>query len=232
MRALVFARELDPARLEVDEEKQRVYRGLVRNGVSSVIKKAVPVLRAVWGEDEVEELITRFLDEAGPKTRFYRAIPMDFSAWVQTLDDLPHPAISELVHFEVTQLEVMQAPNPEPALRREKPDDELAVEFCPSARMLMFTHPVHKLSKDAEGLPGKSRQATVILAHRVAEKMRWVKLPVTVAQLLAVAVEQPLGPAMAALQASGVEVDEGFVRSWLVNLRCRGAILGFYLPED
>ena len=73
-RNLLLARE--PTLMSgADEARQRVYRRLIRNNLSGSIKRGIPILRRVAGEERVDVLITRFLDEVAPKTRLVRYVP-------------------------------------------------------------------------------------------------------------------------------------------------------------
>jgi len=102
-----------PTLLERDNnihEVSSLYRRFVRGGCARAIKRAIPVTMAVMGESKVDELLAQFFEKAPPKTKLYRSLPMDFSAHIQTREDL-ELALRELIHFEILELEVLYAEN-------------------------------------------------------------------------------------------------------------------------
>jgi hypothetical protein len=206
----------------------------VRRNATKTLMNALPILKSLVGEPQLEKLIARFLEESPPTTRFLRAVPQEFVPWAQGLADPPHAAFAELVHWEVVELEVLQAPDAEPGARPARPSRQNAIETCPSARLLAYAFPVHGLKRGADKWPAASRTPSFLVAHRVGDKMHWVSVPVVVAKTLVAAAAVPtLGDALDAVRAeAGDAVDEAFVRSWLVNLQKRGAILGFPPPDD
>lgn len=234
VRALLFSRERGAVE-GVPEEIQLLYRRLVRNSLTGTIKNAVPIAARLLGDEETDALIARYLEEAPPQSRFLRDVPMELRDWVLALDEAPHhPAFPELVNWEVTELEVLYAPDPDSTRRAlpERPAPSSTVEFHPSARLFAFMFPVHTLKKGASKWPKPSAQPTFVLAHRAGEQMKWVSLPVAVAKVLMLAGEGAvLAAVFETLRAEhGAEFDEAFARSWLVNLHMRGAVLGF--PEE
>jgi hypothetical protein len=230
LRELLFARE--PSLMDgVEEERQLLYRRLVRSSQTTAIKNAMPILVGIIGHDAVGELLTRYLDDHPPQTRLYRELPMEFRDWAMEQEDLGHPAITELINWEVTELEVLYAEDAEPGDMPRQPLPGSRVEFHPSARMFAFLHPVHTLKRGATAWPKPRTEPVFLLAHRTGENMHWVTLPTAAAKMLALAGEGAVVAAVfETLSAEhGEEFDEHFARSWLVNLQHRGAILGF--PE-
>lgn len=228
VRSLCFAATPEPL-VGVSGEAQALYRRLVRNSLFRVVKNAIPIAEGLLGAEDTERLITRFLDESPPTTRFLRQVPQEFSAWLSSLEDPPHhPALAELVHFEAVEIEVQQAPDAEPRLLPTAPDDDAGIEAHPSARLLAYRFPVFHMKKGSP-LPSPTREPTFLVAYRADERMRWVKVPAVVAKTLALCGEgMTLGQALSALeeQHDGA-VDRGVVRSRLTDLRHRGALLGF-----
>lgn len=234
VRSLLFARE--PSLLEgIEEERQLLYRRLVRTTMSTVVKNAIPRAQALLGDEATDRLIASWLERAPPTTRIFRNVPEGFVAFCQTLEDPPHPALAELVHWDVLEIEVTHAPDAEGPALPTSPHDDAGVESHPSARLAAYLHPVHGVAKKgAKEWPRPSREPTFLVAYRGGERFQWLTVPKVVAQvLLATGEGLPLGAAFAMLQdamleeQSGDVVDRGFVRSWLVNLQRKGALLGF-----
>lgn len=246
VRALLFSRE-PPDVPGLDEEKQRLYRRLVRTTLSSVVKNAIPRAKALLGDEATDKLIASWLEQAPPTTRILRDVPEEFVTFCQSLEDPPHPALAELVHWEVLEIQVTHAPDAEGAALPSSLDEDAGVESHPSARLAAYLHPVHGLAKpSAAGAtlewPRPSREPSFLVAYRSGERFHWVAVPKLVAQvLLHTGAGLTLGEAFTALekelqeaQAGETEgaalrkkLDRGFVRSWLVNLQRRGALLGF-----
>lgn len=228
VRALLFSRE--PRALGgLDEEAQALYRRLVRTTLSTVVKNAVPRAHALLGDEGMERLLARWLEEAPPTTRILRRVPEGFAAFCQSLEDPPHPALPELVAWEVLEIEVTHAPDFEGAPPPSAPDDDGGVLAHPSARLAVYLHPVHGLAKRPTEWPRPSREPSFLVAYRAAERFHWVAVPKLVAQVLLHTGEGlTLGQALAALEEqAGAAVDRGLARSWLVNLQRRGALVGF-----
>lgn len=228
VRALLFAKEPPPVP-GLDEEIQGLYRRLVRTTLSNVVTNAVPRTKALLGDEGFEALLARWLEEAPPTTRILRRVPEGFAAFCQSLANPPHPALAELVHWEVLEIEVTHAPDPEGPARPIAPSEDAYVESHPSARLAVYLHPVFGLAKDATAWPLPSKEPSFLVAYRAAERFHWLAVPKLVAQVLLHTGEGiTLGQAFAAIaEQSGEVVDRGFARSWLVNLQRRGALLGF-----
>ena len=58
----------------VDAKRQRLYRRLVRGNLFGVVRRAIPITRKLLGEETVDAMIARFLDERGPSTRIVRQV--------------------------------------------------------------------------------------------------------------------------------------------------------------
>lgn len=232
LRSLLFSAEPgEPGALAgVEPERRAVYRRIVRNNLFRTIRNTCPIARKLLGEQSFDRLVARFLDERPPTTRLYRELPLAFAAWLSSIDAAPHhPALPELVHFETVEVEVQQAPNPSGAPRAGLPDDDAGIEADPSARLLAYTHPVHLLARGAERFPSPTPEPTFLVAWRLEENMRWRQIPAVLAKVLALCGEGlSLGRALALLEEQHPgQVDRGRVRSLLVDLKHRGALLGF-----
>ncbi len=228
VRALLFAKEPAPVP-GLDDEIQRLYRRLVRTTLSNVVKNAVPRTKALLGEDALEALLARWLEEAPPTTRILRRVPEGFAAFCQSLADPPHPALAELVHWEVLEIEVTHAPDADGPARPTTPREDAFVESHPSARLAVYLHPVFGIAKGATAWPAPTKEPSFLVAYRAGERFHWVAVPKLVAQVLLHTGEGvTLGDALRAIeQQAGEVVDRAFARSWLVNLQRRGALLGF-----
>lgn len=227
VRSLVFSRE--PALVPgLDEERQLLYRRMVRATLMQVVKNAAPRTSALLGDEAFRRLVGRWLEEAPPSTRILRHVPQELVAFCQALEDPPHPALGEVLHWDALEMEVTHAPDAEGPPPPATPHDDAGVLSHPSARLAVYLHPVHGLSKQPSAWPKPSKQPTFLVAYRAGERLHWVAVPRAVAQVLLHTGEGlTLGQAFATLDEQGAPVDRGFVRSWLVDLQRRGALLGF-----
>jgi hypothetical protein len=213
----------------VPEDRQLLYRRIVRGSLTRVLRDAIPRTRDLLGEEITRSLLARFLEEAPPTTRLYRQLPLQLAAWARDLEDPPHPAFGELVHWEVTEQEVAAAEDSEPRELPLRPSDEAHVELHPATRLVASVHAVQAVKSGATEWPKASATPNFLVLYRANEQVRWVAVDAAVAKTLLYAAQgHTLGEIFTALEAEpGEGVDRGFVRSWLVNLQRRGALLGF-----
>lgn len=220
----------DPSPVDgIEPEAQAIYRRLVRTTLFRVVKNAIPFSLDVLGEKRASDLLTAWLEAAPPTTRILREVPEEFAAWLAAQPEL-EPGLSELVHFEVLELTVSHGPDAgdDEQSGSPTPQPDRGVLTHPCTRLAVYEYPVYMLTRGVTQVPPKTATPSFLLAYRAAEKMHWVTLPRDVAMVLfRTAHGQSLGEACSDLATAGREVDIGMVRSWLVNLRHRGAILGF-----
>lgn len=213
----------------IEPEAQAIYRRLVRATLFRVVKNAIPITLGVLGDARTTDLLTAWLDAAPPTTRILREVPEEFAAWLAAQAGL-EPGLSELVHFEVLEIAVSHGPDAaqDEVSASPTPHPTCGVLSHPCTRLAVYEHPVFTLTREATHFPPKTATPSFLLAYRAAERMHWVTLPRDVAMVLfRTAQGQSLAEACDDLGAAGREVDAAFLRSWLVNLRHRGALLGF-----
>jgi hypothetical protein len=217
-----------------DPARQRLYRTLVRGNLSWAIRRAVPVLRKLAGEESVHALVTRFLDEKAPRTRLVRVIPIEFAAWAHALPahELPHAAAGELAQWEALEIDVVMAPEvAELSGVTGDPVDGARIETHPSTRLAAYRHPVHTLTTSSTQWPALAREPALVLAWRSLEKLTWQALDGGTAKVLVeTSAGAAIGDAFARIEATlapGDLLDRRRVRATLVDLHRRGAIVGF-----
>ncbi len=214
----------------VDDPHQGVYRDLVRRSLYSNIRRTIPVARALVGDETIDALIAACLDEAPPTERFFRDVPRGFAQWAQTQsaeapDRFVHPGLPELLHWEILEVDVLLAPDPDQIL---DPDDR-PVQLHPSARLAVYAHPVHKLTKSSSWPPEPLAVPVCLLAFRVGERMEVVPLSAKIAQLLALLSDSADFDAALELCAQSLPapLDRGYAASQLRDLHRRGALTRF-----
>lgn len=213
----------------LDEERQLLYRRLVRGNFFDAVRRAMPIARKLLGEDVTRALITRFLVESPPTTRFLREVPSEFAAWAQHQQDLPHAAARELIHWECLELDVTDAPEPERVAMPALPRDDATIATHPSARLAAYMHPVHRLTRESSEWPEARSEPFFLIAFRPREALDWISVaPVIAKMLVATADGSALLDAARSLEAQhGAPIDLAWVRANLIDLERRGALLGF-----
>lgn len=224
----------EPVPLEgMDERAWKVYRRQVRKSLMSGVRLAIPLTIALLPEEALDGLLEAWLAQAPPTSRLYWQLPMEFAAWLSQQPALPHPALAELVHWETIEVDILNAPDPDPSLTLEpEPAPEARVVLDPSARLCIYQHPVYRMKRD-EPWPEPLPAPVFVVAFRVEERLRWRTITTPVAQLLATAAEHDvsLGHGLAMLaQAHGDGFDAEAVLAELRVLVDRGALRGFSRP--
>jgi hypothetical protein len=219
-------------------DRQQVYRTLVRRTLSGAVQRACPHAWRLTGDAVFSSLLERCWAEAPPSTRRMHELAGQFAAWSQDVPphELPHPAFSELCHFEALELEVTMAKT-----AQDLPtfgelvvdlDDVVVVVVDPSTRLCAYRHPVHRVTAATTDWPAASTAPTFLLCFQRDEAFVVDVVSPAVARLLVMSQDGvPVGLALRGLAAtaasSNVAFDPERVRSDLVDLQRRGALAGF-----
>ena len=215
----------------VDAKRQRLYRRLVRGNLFGVVRRAIPITRKLLGEETVDAMIARFLDERGPSTRIVRQVAGEFAQWLMEQPELPHAATAELVHWEALEIDVGMAPDYDGPAHSRVPVDDARIETHPSARLAAYRHRVHAMTTQDGAYPDASTEPFILLAWRLSERFWWQTLEGGVAKTLVECSDgKSIGAAFTAIEASlseGDAFDRARVKAQLVDLCRRGALVGF-----
>ena len=207
-----------------------LYRRLVRGNFRSAIRRALPVSERMLGRDALDSLIDTFL-EAGPgQVRALWQVPAAFSSWCAS--HLPHnlpPALAELIHFESVELEILYAPDGEPAASTRPPVPHARIEADASARLLAYRFPVHRLAKNATDFPSCSASPHFLIAWRVAEKMEWQEISAALAKVLMYCgTDDTIFSGIEQLRReASVDIDVESIMRSLAVLQTQGAFIDF-----
>ena len=215
----------------LDKRARRVYRRLVRRSLIGAIRVSLPLTHRLLEGDQFTELVARWIEESPPTTRLYWRLPLEFSEWIRTskIDDLPHPAVADLVHWEAVKIDVRnaRADGEEMELFDEPVPTSNAI-LDPSARLGIYRYPVYRMKRDAPSWPEPLPTPHFIVAYRRDEKPRWRRLSAMMAQLLAQLVEdQTIADGLAFLRQMYGDVDEESIRENLRTLQVVGVLRGF-----
>lgn len=211
-----------------------IYRRLVRGNFYAAIQQALPITRHLLGRDELESLIGSFLDSSLDSTRVQiRALwqaPATFSAWMtENRCERFSPALAELIHFECVELEILYAPDA-PSIETARPPSLASrIEADPSARLLAYRYPVHRISLKNKAFPKPSAFPHFLIAWRSDEKMQIREVSAAVAKVLMYCgTETSLAESIDRIEAEeppGLDVQA--VLGTLAELQLEGALIDF-----
>ena len=142
-----------------------VYRRLVRNNFSRVVRAAMPRAAARL-EENFDLLLAEYLLAWAPTSRYLRHVTEDFlTFWGELELEGVAPYLIELATLEAARVEVGAALTSPPS-----PEIELSLEaglaFAESVRLFRFDHSVHRLPDDENDRSPPDRVPTFLLLYR------------------------------------------------------------------
>lgn len=146
-------------------ERWLIYRDLVRHRLIGVVEAALPRSKAAIGDEAFGRAIDEWLSAGGPRTRYFRELPIELAelsipTWTKT-----EPAwVAELARFEIGSWEVRHGA-PKPAPSAEFAFDRRPVVGEP-VRVLRLAYPVHRRPTPESGY---EPEATTLCLHRNEE---------------------------------------------------------------
>jgi len=171
------APDLEPRRLAV-------YRRLVFNNLRSLLGSGFPVCVRLLGEADWTALVHRYLASHVCRTPLFTELAAEFVQWLQEHDDLPHPALAELAHYEWVETALYQHPaTPLPAIAVIDP---LRVPLQRSALAwpLLYRWPVHLLGNGAPPTVPPTEPTGLLVRRDADGVVRFASLTPLAAQLL------------------------------------------------
>jgi hypothetical protein len=135
------------------EERLKVYRRLVSNGMLAMILSALPIFCHCVGDEPLANLLRQFLNDTKVKSRYYRDIPKEFTHYFSTPGfNQPHapPFLTELIDYECTDYALIHAEDPthvpenNPTILLEK----ARLFLSPHLRLKTYLWPVHTISQE------------------------------------------------------------------------------------
>lgn len=199
------------------------YRALVRYALSSPLPDCFPISKMALGE-AWEPCVDAFLDSRTIQSPYYRHIHPHFVEWLATSGwgQDRWPFLLSLAHFEYLELEVLRAPEDEPAAGLDTaPEPSFHAHLSASARNQAYPWRVHEATEEdpipAEGL-------TLLFCHRLPDgryHQRELGGPES-AFLTRLLEGEAMGPA-----AEAVGLEWKVAAGFLEELRSEGAVLGY-----
>jgi len=146
--------DLEPSERDLERlgsrERWLVYRNLVRTRLVGVIEAALPRTRRAVGNQAFTAAIDAWMSEGGPKTRFFRNVPNDFTEIaIPTWSASQPPWVADLARYEITRWWVRHAP-PDPTVHRELSFETRPV-VATAVRVLRLDHAVHEAPTPEDG---------------------------------------------------------------------------------
>lgn len=136
-------------------ERWRVYRDMVRARLRRVNEAALPRTRSALGDEGFGELFTRWLDEAPPRTRYFREVPMDFLGHALAhLRDEERPWLADLARYELATWRVKQLDDRDAPATVDLSFDRAPV-LTPALELLDVGWSVHRPRKAHDYSEGK-----------------------------------------------------------------------------
>lgn len=224
--AFASTRGLEPGDARALQRWQRrllTYRALIRFALSDPLPDCFPIAKSLLG-DAWDDCVDAFLDARVIQSSYYRHIHPHFVEWLAETGwgHAPWPCLLSLAHFEYLELEVLRAPEDDPAPGlAQTPTPEHRVRFSASARNLAYPWRVQEATEE-EPLPAEG--TALLFCHRLPDG-RYQQRELggaSSAFLTRLLDDEPIGPA-----AVAVELDEDEAMGFLEELRGEGALLGY-----
>lgn len=140
----------------IEERRMAVYQSLFFNNIHGLLSKAFPVVRKILGEDAWKQTVREFYSSHRCQTPLFPRVGGEFVSWLASIkpQELPYPFIAELAHYEYMEVLVDTA---DCLVSRQRYADDIGsllekpgqvLKTNPSATLLQYHYPVHKLSPD------------------------------------------------------------------------------------
>ena len=199
------------------------YRALVRYALSSPLPDCFPLSKAAL-EADWELCVDAFLDSRTIQSPTYRHIHPHFVEWLATSSwgQDRWPFLLSLAHFEYLELEVLRAPEDEPAAALSVlPRPARQVHLSTSARNLAYPWRVHEATEED---PIPTEGLALLFCHRLPDgryQQRELGGPES-AFLTRLLEGEAIGAA-----AEAVDLEWEAAATFLEELRDEGAVLGY-----
>jgi hypothetical protein len=173
------------------EKRLLVYRRHIRRTLAHAVRLEIPRTAARLG-DAFEPWVHAWIEEEGPRSRYFRDMAFEFSAWAapRWAKDASLPSyFADLARHELTSFEVAAAEPKEAPHDGDTDGDDIGldrgVRFDGSVRLRRYEHAVHRLSEALDGTDVPVREPTALLAYRDPEdEVRFLELTPLAAEIL------------------------------------------------
>jgi hypothetical protein len=219
------------------EKRLLVYRRHIRRTLAHAVRLEIPRTAARLG-DAFEPWVHAWVEEEGPRSRYFRDVAFEFTAWAapRWANDTCLPSyLADLARHELTSFEVAAAEAQEAPVDGGTDGDDIGldrgVRFDGSVTLRRYDHAVHRLSEALDATDVPPREPTALLAYRDCEhEVRFLELTPLAAEILERLIRgDALGAAVEhACATLGSPLDGAVTTSTaalLTDLAHRGALL-------
>lgn len=226
--------ECSPPPADVSEPRMALYRTLFINNIVSLLDEAFPLASEFLPRRQWRDLIYGFFAEHPGRTPCFARLAGEFNRWLtrRPLPPAAPPFFGELVDFEWREIEASIAPDEvfgdslvtNPMQRR--------LRLAPSARLLGYRWPVHRLHAHAVEVPHEPRPTRLLVWRDRDHAVRFLELNGASARLLELVADgggATAGELLARIATELQHPDPRVVtdggRALLADLREKGALL-------
>jgi len=160
----------------VPARRSEIYESLLFNNISGFVNKCFPVSKSIFGDEQWPELIRSFFRDWRCETPIFGQIPYEFVQYISdaSIKEALPPWLPELLHYEWVELEVDLC---DPVV-----ETSLDLYVNPTAKLLAYQWPVHKISKTYQ--PSDVEQTCLVVFRNQELKVSFVELNPTTFMLL------------------------------------------------
>ncbi len=211
------------------QDRWETYRRMVRTRLVEVIHIALARTLAAVGKETLSSHIATWLAERGPRTRYFREVPIEFAAFVlPALERHELPWVADLARYEIACWSAKHGPADHPPVTAFSFDRPPVVN--PVLTVLRLSYPVHEAPTPVAGyMP----QDTPLCVYRDPSHaaVTWTLNPVAADLVEAWAPGlQPVAESVKAVAAArGTIIDAHFIEKlseMIADFIDRGVLLG------
>lgn len=163
----------------VPARRSQIYEELLFNNISGFIDNCFPVTKSLFEESQWLGLCRAFYDEWRCTTPIFSQIPNEFVRFIseRPIGENLAPWVPELLHYEWVELEVDLS-----EADTVSPTGEHSLIVNPTAKLLAYQWPVHRISSDFQ--PEENKQTCLVVYRDDNEKVRFSEVNATTLMLL------------------------------------------------
>ncbi|WP_438952047.1 HvfC family RiPP maturation protein [Porticoccus sp.] len=210
----VFAAHLrdpavNPAPLDIEDRRMKIYRELVYNNIESFIATGFPVLRQLIADQPWHDMIRDFVSRHCSHSPYFLEISQEFLKYLQEERQplvTDPPFMLELAHYEWVELapDVSEENIPESLLA---PADLMTetLQVSPLAWRLSYQYPVHMIGLEYQPREPPEQPTFLVVYRNREHRVKFLETNAVTIRLLQL-LESPHCRGMAALQATAAEL--------------------------
>ncbi len=219
----------------VDANRLRHYRRLVRNVFDDTLRRAYPITVEDLTQDEWAFMVDAFMGEAAPQTPYIWKMPFEFYEFALNADfagRFNKPYLDDLLYFEWIEIELFTMPDKvAPRVRFDGDFMQDRIVANPESKVIELEYPIHRVGT-ASAVLQKGRH--FVLAFRVQDsgQVRFVEIDALLALLWQRLREKPVsGRELFTNTAKMIAFPQAQIETaalpFFNDMLLQGALLGF-----